>query len=107
MHETLLAPTLHRGKKIDGNCVEGGSDPRTFWAAGSQKSGVAPARFSLFSTVTLTTIGVPISLVAKKFLPPQVMKQERAKVGDIILTFFTCLPQVPGRERRTGGVFPS
>ena len=35
------------------------------------------------------------------------MKQEKVNVGDVILTFFTLLPQVPVQERRIVGVFPS
>jgi hypothetical protein len=36
----------------------GGSDPRTFWAAGSRKSGVAPAHLGVFSTETFTGLAV-------------------------------------------------
>src|SRR5262245_41345249 len=44
----------------------GGSDPKTFWAAESQKGRVAPARFSLFSTVTFAGIAFRISFGLNK-----------------------------------------
>jgi len=45
--------------------------PRTFWAAESRKSGVAPARFGVFSTVTLACAAFCIRLSSKKLLAPQ------------------------------------
>src|SRR5439155_11906758 len=60
----LLMPVFsrsvcHRGKnsRHDLPCRKAGATPRTFWAAESRKSGVAPARFSVFSTVTFVGIG--------------------------------------------------
>src|SRR5215467_4328847 len=51
---------------MDGNYVEGGSDPGNFWAARPQKSRVAPARFSLFSTVIFARNAFRISFVMNK-----------------------------------------
>jgi hypothetical protein len=48
-----------------------GATPRTFWAAESQKSGVAPARFGVFSNVTFPFTEFPISRSSKKLLAPQ------------------------------------
>src|SRR6266699_841105 len=52
-------------------CRRAGATPRTFWAAGSQKSGVAPARFSLFSTVIFGGIAFHISFLLNKVASPQ------------------------------------
>src|ERR1700684_2166233 len=48
-----------------------GATPRTFWAAESRKSGVAPARFGVFPTVTFACTALCIRLSAKKLLAPQ------------------------------------
>jgi hypothetical protein len=48
-----------------------GATPRTFWADESRKSGVAPARFSVFSNVTFHLTEFPISCSSKKLLAPQ------------------------------------
>src|SRR5437879_8918613 len=63
----------HRGKKFrhDLPCRRAGATPRTFWAAESRKSGVAPARFSVFSTVTFPFTAFSISHGFKKLLAPQ------------------------------------
>ena len=51
---------------------EGGSDPTNFiWAAESRKSGVAPARFGVFSTVTFLFTVFRIRLSVKDFAAPQ------------------------------------
>jgi len=47
-------------------CRRAGATPRTFWAAGGQKSGVAPARFSAFSTVTFPRIWGPYFFAAEQ-----------------------------------------
>src|SRR6202167_1355118 len=63
----------HRGKNgwHDLLCRRAGATPRTFWAAESRKSGVAPARFGVFSTVTLACTAFCIRLSSKKLLAPQ------------------------------------
>jgi hypothetical protein len=48
-----------------------GATPRTLWAAESRKSGVAPARFSVFSNVTFHLSEFPIPCSSKKLLAPQ------------------------------------
>src|SRR5215471_7260720 len=58
-------------KRPTRNASRAGATPRTFWAAGSQKSRVAPARFSLFSTVTFAGIAFRISFVLNKLAAPQ------------------------------------
>jgi hypothetical protein len=48
--DKLFAPLLHRGQNaVTQQACRAGATPRTFWAAESRKSGVAPARFSVFS----------------------------------------------------------
>src|ERR1700675_2477038 len=63
----------HRGKngRHDLPCRRAGATPRTFWAAESRKRGVAPARFGVFSTVTLACTGFCIRLSSKKLRAPQ------------------------------------
>src|ERR1700691_900089 len=63
----------HRGKnsRHDLPCRRAGATPRTFWAAESRKSGVAPARFGVFSTVTLACTALCIRLSSQKLLAPQ------------------------------------
>src|SRR5277367_3828504 len=63
----------HRGKNSghDLPCRRAGATPRTFWAAESRKSGVAPARFGVFSTVTFAGAAFCIRLSSKKLLAPQ------------------------------------
>ena len=51
--------------------LRAGATPRTFWAAESRKSGVAPARFGVFSTVTFPFTAFYISYSSKKLLAPQ------------------------------------
>jgi len=50
---SFFRTACHRGKnsRHDLPCRRAGATPRTFWAAESRKSGVAPARFGVFSTV--------------------------------------------------------
>ena len=48
-----------------------GATPRTFWAAEGRKSGVAPARFSVFSAVTFSFLALSISYSPKQLLAPQ------------------------------------
>src|SRR5690348_4994621 len=63
----------HRGKnsRHDLTCRRAGATPRTFWAAESRKSGVAPARFGFFSTVTFGCTAFCMRLSSKKLLGPQ------------------------------------
>src|SRR5580704_9768459 len=69
----LLRTPCHRGKNSRHGlpCRRAGATPRTFWAAESRKSGVAPARFGVFSTVTLACAAFCIRLSSKKLLAPQ------------------------------------
>ncbi len=48
-----------------------GATPRNFWAARPKKSRVAPARFSLFSTVTFLGIAFCICSVSDRLPAPQ------------------------------------
>src|SRR6266566_4324126 len=63
----------HRGKRNGTvSCAGGRERPQeTFWAAWPQKSGVAPARFSLFSTVTFPCIAFCISFAYMKLVVSQ------------------------------------
>jgi hypothetical protein len=71
---------------------EGGSDPRNFWADGPPKSGVAPAQFSVFSTVTFEeTLAASLELTIR-WTELRVKKVEKEKLKCVVLTFFTSLP---------------
>jgi hypothetical protein len=56
-----------------------GATPRTFWAAESRKSGVAPARFRDFVNVTFPFTVFSISFAFRKLLPPQGEELEKIK----------------------------
>jgi hypothetical protein len=66
-----------------------GATPRTFWAAESRKSGVAPARFCFSPTVTLSLAPVVFLRFDETSVTFQVKRVSIRKVQDVILTFFT------------------
>src|SRR5258706_3111571 len=70
---SFLRTPRHRGKnsRHDLPCRRAGATPNSFWAAESLKSGVAPAQFGVFSTVTLARAVFCIRLSSKKLLAPQ------------------------------------
>ena len=76
-----------------------GATPRTFWAAESRKSGVAPARFSVFSTLTFAFTGSLSPTAERNCSRHRVKKQVKTKVQCVVLTFFTWTRE---RERRGG-----
>src|SRR6266404_1427802 len=87
----LLRTPCHRGKNTrhDLSCRRAGATPRTFWAAESRKSGVAPARFGVFSTVTFSFL-VFVSVRSLKTSDLfSVKKLAAAKVHTVILTYVT------------------
>ena len=73
--------------------VRAGAIPRSFWAAESRKSGVAPARFDFFSTVAfmrcmfvcLSSLALERTCLGKK--------SAIKKVKSVIVAFFP----IPGR----------
>src|SRR5260370_12129383 len=71
--ELLRNSSPRRGKNSRRShlCRRAGATPRTFWAAEGRKSGVAPARFGVFSTVTLACAAFCIRLSSKELLAPQ------------------------------------
>src|SRR5207249_7079972 len=90
----------HRGKNSRHShlCRRAGATPRTFWAAESRKSGVAPARFDFFSTVTFV-------FAASVFFRPRrtsdllgVKKCEFQKVQNVILTSSLGIRRIGGRS---------
>src|SRR5712691_7309961 len=83
----------HRGKNVrhDLPCRRAGATPRTFWAAESRKSGVAPARFDLFSTVTFAFPGFVFLRNPSTSDLLRVKNLAVTKVQSVSLTFFTRL----------------
>src|SRR6202167_1183706 len=81
----------HRGKNgwHDLPCRRAGATPRTFWAAESRKSGVAPARFDVFSTVTFAFPGFVLLRFPRTSDLFRVKKCQFQKVQSVILAFFT------------------
>jgi hypothetical protein len=71
----LLLQKLVAAQYNDTTCttaaVWAGATPRTFWAAGGQKSGVAPARFGVFFQGASSFPAFRISDSGKKLLAPQ------------------------------------
>src|SRR5580704_9637856 len=82
-----LSPWKKRSARLP--CRRAGATPRTFWAAESRKSGVAPARFGIFSTVTLASSECVFLPFARTSRPLRVKKLPIRKVQNVILTFFT------------------
>ena len=66
-----------------------GVTPRTFWAAESRKSGVAPARFGVLSTASFLFAAFPFLCRTRTLLRHRVKKAAREKVQSVISTFFT------------------
>lgn len=82
---------------------EGGSDPINFWADGPPKSGVAPAQFSVFSTVTFEgTVAASLELTIR-WTELRVKKVEKEKLKCVVFALFTLLPLFLGRLRWAEG----
>src|SRR5579862_445815 len=69
-----------------------GVTPRTFWAAESRKSGVAPARFGAFSTVTFTCICSLSPTFQRNCSRHRVKDLEKTNVKCVVLTLFSLFP---------------
>src|SRR6266851_1519433 len=67
-----------------------GATPRTFWAAESRKSGVAPARFGVFSAVTFAFTASLSPTLQRNCARHRVKNLEKTKLKKVILTLFTC-----------------
>src|SRR6266446_1965704 len=82
----------HRGKngRHDLPCRRAGATPRTFWAAESRKSGVAPARFGVFSTVTFAFTASLSPTLQRNCARHRVKNLEKTKLKKVILTLFAC-----------------
>src|SRR6266852_2191413 len=70
--------------------VWAGATPRTFWAAESQKRGVAPARFGVFSTVTFAFTASLSPTLQRNCARHRVKNLEKTTLKKVILTLFTC-----------------
>src|SRR5437879_9289101 len=92
----------HRGKngRHDLPCRRAGATPRTFWAAESRKSGVAPARFGVFFTVTFACAGSLSSTPQRNCSRHRLKILEKTKLKCVVLTFFIFFLQVPAQEPR-------
>jgi hypothetical protein len=76
--------------------------PRTFWAAESRKSGVAPARFCDFSEVVFVPSSFAFSWEPKKLLAPQAEEQREGDAEGcntrLLQAFLTSSsPELPNR----------
>src|ERR1700756_2922646 len=90
----------HRGKNRRHNlpCRRAGATPRTFWAAESRKSGVAPARFGVFFTVTFAFTGSVSPSLQASFSRHRLKSLQKTKLKCVVLTLFSFFPQVPVQE---------
>jgi hypothetical protein len=79
-----------------GNCrgllEREGATPRTFWAAQSRKSGVAPARFCISNYVTLIPSSPTRGGLSKTFGTREVKLLSKTNVKSVNSPFFTALP---------------
>src|SRR5258708_15695373 len=95
---------LSRGKnsRHDLPCRRAGATPRTFWAAESRKSGVAPARFGVFSTQTLASIPSLSPTLQRNCSRHRLKNLQKTKLKCVVLTLFSFFPQVPFQELQRG-----
>src|ERR1700691_4501970 len=98
----------HRGKNgwHDFPCRRAGATPRTFWAAESQKSGVAPARFGFFSAVTFVCISSLSPMLHRNCLRDRLKNMQKTNLKAVVFTLFRFFPQVPLRKLQTGEAPP-
>src|SRR5262249_50556677 len=69
-----------------------GATPKTFWAAESPKSGVAPARFGIFSAGHFFFGLTLSSCLSGTCVCHKVKDSKQGRVQDVVLTFFTGAP---------------
>src|SRR6266404_2682481 len=100
----LLRTPCHRGKNTrhDLPCRRAGATPRTFWAAESRKSGVAPARFGVFSTVTFVCIASLSPTFQRNCSRHRLKNLQKTKLKCVVLTLFSFFPRVPVQELQSG-----
>jgi hypothetical protein len=80
----------------------GGSDPRTFWAARSQKSGVALPPSSVIARCDFRELPLCISKSPNSIHRLRVKILVQTTVQDIILTFVTVMPEADRLWRTLG-----
>ena len=76
-----------------------GVTPGNFWADRPPKSGVAPARFGVFSMVTFARTGSLSPTLQTNCSRHRVKNLEKTKLKCVVLTFFILFSQVPAQER--------
>ena len=79
-----------------------GVTPITFWAALGRKSGVAPARFGGFFTVTFVRIALLSPTLQRNCSGHRLKNLEETQLKHVVLTFFTPSLLVPLQEPRPG-----
>jgi len=80
-----------------------GATPRTFWAAESRKSGVAPARFDVLSIAPFLFAAFPFLCRTRTSLRYKVKKVTRKKVQSVISILFTLSQRIRRLLRQPGG----
>ncbi len=104
LHPALQLAFFESGTQLKyghASCVTGGSDPTNFWADSSPKSGVAPARFSVFSTVTFVGIGSLSPTLQRNCSRHRLKNLEKTKLKKVILTLFSCSVRILTAHRCT------
>jgi len=104
LHPALQLAFFESGTQLKcgyASCVTGGSDPTNFWADSSPKSGVAPARFSVFSTVTFVGTVLLSPTVPRNCSRHRLKNLEKTKLKKVILTLFRCSVRILTAHRGT------
>src|SRR5260370_5517959 len=101
---SFFRTACHRGKnsRHDLPCRRAGATPGTFWAAEGRKSGVAPARFGVFSTVTFVCIASLSPTLQRNCSGHTLKNLQKTKLKCVVLTLFSFFPQVPVQELQSG-----
>jgi hypothetical protein len=84
-----FSDSCKRPKHGHASCVTGGSDPTIFWAAEAPKSGVAPARFGGFSTLTFVRIALLCPTLQRNCSRHRLKNLRKTELKHVVLTFFT------------------
>jgi hypothetical protein len=86
----LPGPTPTRGQNTAPSCsVRAGAIPRYFGRLEAPKSGVAPARFGVFSTVTFVGIAFLSPTLHRNCSRHRLKNLQKTELKYVVLTFFT------------------
>jgi len=102
LHYKMFAPTPARGQNTTPSCSgRAGATPRNFGWLKAVKSGVAPARFSVFPAVTFVGIAWLSPTFQRDCSRHRLKNLQKTEPKDVVLTFFTASHRVSVLEPLT------